>query len=257
MCVSAPAQVCPMGPVQTCLPFPSRGRPLLPSHTTQGRGEPVRHDRKTSHRCYMLVNCSYFDWKCSWTPSILSRCISKPEPRHLTKPQSPCSRYGLFFVPRHTVARGVPRHCRLPDEAERQSEPAQTPELHLQLTGFPAGFPWPHLPPLHQARAADLNCHFTDSCFIHSFSYRLLNLDRCSSWSCLCLSRLSLSAAVVRCSKGFPAVMQGNLINHSAVRLSAGAQVHVMHIIQCRRVVALVFYKQFRGLMLLCAAIQS
>lgn len=114
-----PAQVCPMGLMQTCSLFPSRGRPLLLLPTMQGPGEQVRLNHNTFSQtpywmiAHVLPKCHNFFF--SFTPSILFRRISEPEPSHLTKPQPSGNRYRFLIVPGHTIACGVPRHGWLPD----------------------------------------------------------------------------------------------------------------------------------------------
>lgn len=77
---------------------------------------------------------------------------------------------------------------------------------------------------------------------------------------------VSILAVVVRCSREFPAVMQGNLIKHLPARLNAGAQVHPITfnvhygLVEWWQTIlpsTIVFCKAFRGLMLPSAGLQQ
>lgn len=95
----------------------------------------------TSHFAYWYIDV----WMCI-VDSVFSPCryLSQSESTKLAQSQPS---HG-WFLSGDALPSGVPRHGRLPHQA--QCQPAQAPGLHAQLARLPAAVPHTRRPSLHQ-----------------------------------------------------------------------------------------------------------
>lgn len=129
MCFCPAAQVCPMGLMQTCSPFPSRDLPLSPSHTMRGPGEQVRLKYKTRRTHCTSVYYSFLTLFLSFPALPLFSLGTSPSLSPVTSPSHSPPTVGTgsssSLVPRLPVE--------FPDTADFLTKPSVNLNLHKPL----------------------------------------------------------------------------------------------------------------------------